>query len=143
MFETLNDPFYAVDSRAYQCIKPNIELIESLGMTITALEKIRPERNRERAIMSMRFSEEIFGTQFHPEADPHGFLENLKENKKKETMINEYGMAKYQNIVDHIHDEDKIPKTQSIIIPTFLRHALDNTQQTPDTNKNPINKNSL
>ena len=78
--------------------------------------------------MAIRFSKEIFGTQFHPEADPHGFLENLKDSKNKRKMIEEYGQEKYHNIVDHIHDEDKIPKTQSVIIPTFLRHALDNTQ---------------
>ncbi len=120
LLKNLPDPFYAIDSRAYQCIAPNDEKIERLGMRILALEKIRPHVKLERAVMAIRFSNEIFGTQFHPEADPFGFMENLKDEKNKKRMIKQFGEEKYQETIDRIDDEDKIVLTQAQIIPRFL-----------------------
>jgi len=126
LFENLPDPFYAVDSRAYQFIEPNVERFEELGMKMVAIEKSRPHIDLERAIMAVRFSDEIFGTQFHPEANPDGMIENLKDEKNKEAMIENYGMEKYLETVDRINDEDKIVLTQSQILPRFLSDAKKN-----------------
>ena len=43
------------------------DLINSMGATITCLEKIRPEVPLERAIMGIQFNEYMAGVQFHPE----------------------------------------------------------------------------
>ncbi|WP_345208093.1 type 1 glutamine amidotransferase [Chryseobacterium ginsengisoli] len=126
LFKNLPDPFYAVDSRAFQFIEPNHERFEELGMKIVAIEKFRPHINLERAIMAIRFSEEIFGTQFHPEANPAGMIENLKDEKNKEAMIENYGMEKYLETVDRMDDEDKIILTQAQILPRFLDLAKKN-----------------
>lgn len=126
LFKNLPDPFYAVDSRAYQFIEPNIERFEELGMKIVAIEKFRPHINLERAVMAIRFSDEIFGTQFHPEANPAGMIENLKDEKNKEAMIENFGMEKYLETVDRMDDEDKIMLTQAQILPRFLRLAKKN-----------------
>ncbi|WP_426474470.1 type 1 glutamine amidotransferase [Chryseobacterium balustinum] len=126
LFKNLPDPFYAVDSRAYQFIKPNFNRFEELEMKMVAIEKSRPHIDLERAIMAVRFSDEIFGTQFHPEANPDGMLENLKDEKNKEAMIENYGMEKYLETVDRINDEDKIVLTQSQILPRFLSDAKKN-----------------
>lgn len=123
LFKNLPEPFYAVDSRAYQCIEPNQELIDKLGMKIVALEKIRPAVRLERALMAVRFSDEIFGTQFHPEADPEGFIKNLEDEKNKTAMIETFGMEKYLETIDRMNDEDKIILTRNEIIPRFLRFA--------------------
>ncbi|REC43622.1 type 1 glutamine amidotransferase [Chryseobacterium sp. 5_R23647] len=126
LFKNLPDPFYAVDSRAYQFIEPNLDRFEELEMKMVAIEKSRPHIDLERAIMAVRFSDEIFGTQFHPEANPDGMLENLKDEKNKEAMIENYGMEKYLETVDRINDEDKIVLTQSQILPQFLSDANKN-----------------
>jgi len=126
LFRNLPDPFYAVDSRAYQFIEPNVERFEELEMKMVAIEKSRPHIDLERAIMAVRFSNEIFGTQFHPEANPDGMIENLKDEKNKEAMIENYGMEKYLETVDRINDEDKIVLTQSQILPRFLSDAKKN-----------------
>lgn len=123
LMKNLPDPFYAVDSRAYQFIEPNHEKLNEMGMKIVALEKVRPHIHLERAVMAIRFSEEIFGTQFHPEADPKGMLENLKDDKNREAMIENYGTEKYIETIDRIDDEDKIILTQQQILPRFLKHA--------------------
>jgi GMP synthase-like glutamine amidotransferase len=123
LFKNLPDPFYGVDSRAYQFIEPDHERFEELGMKIVAIEKFRPHIDLERAVMAVRFSEEIFGTQFHPEANPAGMIENLKDEKNKEAMIENFGMEKYLETIDRIDDEDKIILTQAQILPRFLRFA--------------------
>lgn len=129
LFKNLQDPFYAVDSRAYQFIEPDHERFEELGMTIMAIEKFRPHINLERAVMAVRFSEEIFGTQFHPEASPEALIENLKDDKNKEAMIQNFGMEKYLETMDRIDDEDKIILTRNQILPRFLQFAKKNILQ--------------
>jgi GMP synthase-like glutamine amidotransferase len=123
LFKNLPNPFYAVDSRSYQFIEADEEKMEKMGMKILALEKVRPHIHLERAVMAIRFSEEIFGTQFHPEADPKGMLENLKDDKNKDAMIENFGMEKYLETIDRMDDPDKIVLTQSQILPRFLKHA--------------------
>lgn len=126
LFQNLPEPFYAVDSRAYQFIKPDYARLEELGMKIVGIEKFRPHINLERAVMAIRFSEEIFGTQFHPEANPAGMIENLKDEKNKQAMIDSFGMEKYLETIDRIDDPDKILLTQAQIIPGFLQFAKEN-----------------
>ena len=126
LLKNLPDPFYAVDSRAYQFIEPDYPKFNELGMKVVAIEKFRPHINLERAVMAIRFSDEIFGTQFHPEANPAGMIENLKDEKNKTAMIENFGMEKYLETVDRMDDKDKILLTQSQILPRFLRFAKKN-----------------
>jgi hypothetical protein len=42
LLKNLPEPFYAVDSRAYQFIEPNYKKLDEMGMKIVALEKVRP-----------------------------------------------------------------------------------------------------
>ena len=125
LLKNLPEPFYAVDSRAYQFIEPNYKKLDEMGMKIVALEKVRPHIHLERAVMAIRFSDEIFGTQFHPEADPKGMLENLKDDKNREAMIESFGTEKYLETLDRMDDPDKIVLTQAQILPRFLRSAAE------------------
>lgn len=123
LFTNLPDPFYAVDSRAFQFIEPNERNLDQMGAKILALEKIRPHIQLERAVMAIQFSPEIFGTQFHPEADPEGMLKNLEDDTNRAAMIAQYGAEKYLQTVDRLDDPDKIVLTQREILPTFLENA--------------------
>ncbi len=123
LFRNLPEPFYVVDSRAFQIIEPKRAKIQERGGAIVALEKKRAHVDLERAVMAIRFSDEIFGTQFHPEADAHGFLENMKDPETKAHCIETHGLEKYEQIVDRLDDEDKILLTQKEIIPGFLKDA--------------------
>lgn len=123
LLKNLPDPFYAVDSRAYQFIEPDVVQMDKMGMKIVALEKIRPHINLERAVMAIRFSDEIFGTQFHPEADPEGMMSNLEDETNRAAMIDNFGVEKYLETIDRLNDEDKIVLTQMEILPRFLKNA--------------------
>lgn len=129
LLKNLPDPFYAVDSRAYQFIEPNMDLMDEMGMKIVALEKIRPHINLERAVMAIRFSDEIFGTQFHPEADPDGMMTNLEDDTNRAAMIENFGVEKFLETVDRLNDEDKIVLTQKKILPRFLKHSAEQILQ--------------
>lgn len=123
LFEHLEDPFWAVDSRDFQVIQPHEEVLQALGAKIIALEKIRPHIPLERAIMGIRLSEEIVGLQFHPEADPEGMRRYFMNEDKRMAVIAEHGEDKLQTMLEQLEDEDKIRKTESVIIPGFLALA--------------------
>jgi homoserine O-succinyltransferase/O-acetyltransferase len=126
LFEGLPEPFYVVDSRDYQLVSPNLKRIKELGVTVLRMEKERPHVNLERAIMAIRFSDEVFGTQFHPEADGIGMLKYLSGEEKKKVVIKTHGLEKYNDMINKLDDPDKILLTESIIIPKFLKKAYVN-----------------
>jgi homoserine O-succinyltransferase/O-acetyltransferase len=124
LFAALPDPFYAVDSRDYQVIQPSHTALNRLGAKILCIEKERPHKaHLERAVMAIRFSREVFGTQFHPEADDEGMLRHFQKEEKREVIIKNYGQAKYDDMVSSLQDPDKIALTESVLIPTFLNQA--------------------
>ena len=130
LFENLPEPFYAVDSRDYQVIGPNFDQLNAIGATVLAIEKERPHVPLERAIMAIRFSPEMIGTQFHPEADANSMREHLLQDINKERVISEHGEEKYFDMLDKLEDEDKIVLTQKIILPSFLDKALERKHST-------------
>ncbi len=123
VFEGLNDPFYAVDSRDYQLIEPNHTKLRAMGGSILAIEKNRPHVPFERAVMSVRFNPYFMGTQFHPEADAAGMAMYLQRADKKQTVIENHGEAKWKSMVEQLQDPEKIRWTHNQIIPNFLNLA--------------------
>jgi homoserine O-succinyltransferase/O-acetyltransferase len=124
IFEGLSDPFYAVDSRDYQVTQPNQTIIDALGSKILAIEKERPHVPYERAVMAIRFNENMVGTQFHPEADAIGMQMHLQTEERKKIVIENYGEQKWQDMMDHLGDPDKIAHTYEHILPNFLQDAV-------------------
>jgi len=124
VFAGLQDPFYAVDSRSYQVIQPDNVKLTEMGARVLAIEKERPHIPLERAIMAIRFSDYMIGTQFHPEADPTGMSIHLQTPDRKKTVISEYGEEKWQSMIQQLNDPDKILWTHSHVIPNFLDYAL-------------------
>ncbi|WP_317133433.1 type 1 glutamine amidotransferase [Algoriphagus lacus] len=124
LFANLENPFWAVDSRDYQVVQPNSRKFKALGSKIIALEKIRNHVEYERAIMAIRFSDEIVGTQFHPEADAVSFLEHLKKPMVREKIIELKGKAKFRTMLEDLVDENKIYRTNETLIPNFLEQAI-------------------
>lgn len=128
VFGGMKDPFYAVDSRDYQVIHPNHNKLQSLGADILAIEKERPHINLPRAIMAVRFNDYMIGTQFHPEADAIGMSLHLQTDEKKQTVIENYGFEKWDSMIKHLNDPDKIMFTYSHILPNFLTLAIGSMQ---------------
>jgi len=120
----LENPFWIVDSSDYQVVQPDLKKFKLLGAKIITLEKIRDHVEYERVIMAIRFSDEMVGTQFHPEADPISFLNHLKKPEVKDKVIATKGKVKFSAMIEHLVDGDKILKTNETLIPDFLENSI-------------------
>lgn len=136
LLNELTDPFWIVDSRDFQVTQPNQAALDHFGAKVLCLEKIRPHVQLERAVMAIRFSKEIAGTQFHPEADAEGMLRYFLREDKKTAIINNHGELKYNEMIDDLNDPKKIMMTEATIIPSFLRNAFDQLQKSASSEKN-------
>lgn len=124
VFEQLPDPFYIVDSRDWQVVGVNEQRLAEMGGAVLALEKERPHVLMKQAAMAIRFSPEMIGTQFHPEADAQSMRNLLNHEEWASKIIGKYGPLKYEETLSQLADPDKIMLTQEIIIPTFLDNAI-------------------
>ncbi len=124
VLQGLPEPFYVVDSRDYQLAHLDLSRLKALGAEVLCLEKERPHVPLARAVMAIRFTPEVLGTQFHPEADGEGMLRYMRTDERKQQVITAYGEAKYEEMVSLLADPDTIEHTESIILPTFLRRAI-------------------
>lgn len=124
ILKDLPDPYYVVDSRDWQLIQPRPWVFTFRGAKILSLEKIRTHVEYERAIMAVRFSPEMIGTQYHPEADPKGMIAHFEKEENKEKVVKNFGEEKYHSMMAQLPDPDKISLTHSHILPTFIANSI-------------------
>ena len=120
----LPDPYFAVDSRDFQLIQPRLKVFKEHGAKILSLEKIRTYVELERAIMAVRFSDEFVGTQYHPEAEPVSMEDYFRKEENREKVVTNFGIGKYNQMMERINDPDKIELTYNTILPSFINNAL-------------------
>lgn len=121
-FQGLDETFYAVENRDYQVIQPNRQKLEEMGASVLAIEKERPHVPLERAVMAIRFNEYMLGTQFHPEVEPSGLRNYLTREDRK--VISSHGFDKWQSMIEHLNDPQKIHLTYSNVLPNFLDQVV-------------------
>ncbi|MBN1300497.1 MAG: hypothetical protein JW995_04715 [Melioribacteraceae bacterium] len=131
LFEGLDNVFYGADFRSWQVIQPYLKRFEELGSNIIAIEKERPHVPLERAIMGIRVSDEICGTQFHPEADPESMEYHFKQPERKKQVIDEYGKEKWLQMIEILEEKNKIWQTRNSVIPNFLKQAYRSLRPEP------------
>ncbi|MCB0640814.1 MAG: GMP synthase [Phaeodactylibacter sp.] len=131
IFGKLPAIYYAADFRRYQLVEPDLDRIREMGAEILALEKIRPHVPLERAVMAIRFSQEIVGVQFHPEADSQGLLKHFRSEPQYVHILNTYGKDKYERMITDLSHPDKIERTHNTVLPTFLDLAIEQLKNAP------------
>jgi homoserine O-succinyltransferase/O-acetyltransferase len=124
LFQVLPDPFYIADFRRYQVVEPNKAQLSNMGAQILCLEKLRPHVHYERAIMAVRFSPTMIGTQFHPEANPEGMYDHFLKPERREAIVREHGEARYERMMRDLKHPQKIELTFRTIIPGFIEQAI-------------------
>ena len=125
LFQNLPEPFYAADFRGFQVIQPDEKVIEELGAKILSLEKVRPHVDYERALMAVRISGQIVGTQFHPEADRQSMYYHFKKPERKEQVVSKYGEEKYFEMLALLEKPDTISLTRENVLPRFLKNGIE------------------
>ena len=124
LFRGLPDPFYGADFRHWQVVQPRTEVLKAMGASILALEKARPHIPLERALMAIRLSPHLVGTQFHPEADPPGMSIHFRSDERRDGVIQRVGLAKYEQILHRLEEPDYLQRTHDTVVPRFLRQAI-------------------
>jgi GMP synthase-like glutamine amidotransferase len=124
VLEGLQDTFYGVDSRDYQVVQPDKKKVHDMGGEILCIEKERTHVPLERAVMAIRFNQYMVGTQFHPEADASGMSMYLLQEDKKKNVIENHGLEKWESMIEHLNDPDKISLTNSQILPNFIMQSI-------------------
>jgi homoserine O-succinyltransferase/O-acetyltransferase len=123
-FDGLPNPFWIADFRDWQVVNADKNQLEEQQMTILALEKERLHINLPRAIMAIRFTKEMIGTQFHPEADAEGMYSYFNDPERKAQVVKDYGEDRYLEMLADLKDDDKINLTHKTILPNFLNKCL-------------------
>ena len=127
--------FYGADFRSYQVVHPNKKSFSDLGAKLIAIEKLRPHIDLPRAMMGVRISNEIIGTQFHPEADIASMQHHFIQPERQKQVIDEYGQKKLDEMLDHLENPENITLTRNTVIPNFLKHAIINLREVEEVTK--------
>ena len=121
----LSNPFYAADIRQFQVTDPDTKIIKELGVKILSYEIVDDDEEAQPALAAVRISDEIVGTQFHPEADPESMLFHFKQDERKKQVVEKYGEKRYNEMIEILKRPDTIQKTRKTVIPSFLNQAID------------------
>lgn len=121
----LSNPFYAADIRQFQVVEPNKEVLKELGAKILSYEIVDDDVKAQPALAAVRISDEIVGTQFHPEADPDSMLYHFKQDERKKQVVEKYGEERYFEMIRILERPDTIQKTRKTVIPSFLNYAIE------------------
>lgn len=121
----LFNPFYAADIRQFQVTEPDKKVIKELGAKILSYEIVDDDDKAQPALAAVRISDEIVGTQFHPEADPESMLYHFKQDERKKQVVEKYGEERYFEMIKILQRPDTIQKTRKTVIPSFLNHAIE------------------
>lgn len=125
ILEQLPNPFYAADIREYQVTNPNKKVINDMRANILSYEILDDNAVGESAIAAVRISNEIVGTQFHPEADPESMLYHFNRPDEKKQIIDSYGEEKYNRMLEILQEPNAVKLTRKTVIPNFLNKAID------------------
>ncbi|MCB0721370.1 MAG: GMP synthase [Ignavibacteriae bacterium] len=124
LFGPLPNPFYGADFREWQVLYPDKKVFDDLGAKLLAIERIREKYPDKRALMAVRISPEIVGTQFHPEADPPSMYHHFRQPERKQQVVDEYDEKTYFDMIAHLENPDNISLTRETVLPEFLFNAI-------------------
>jgi len=121
----LSNPFYSADIRQFQVIDPDKKVFKELGAKILSYEIVDDNEKAQPALAAVRISDEIVGTQFHPEADPDSMLYHFKQDERKKQVVDKYGEERYFEMIRILERPNTIKKTRKTVIPSFLNYAIE------------------
>jgi hypothetical protein len=129
LFMELHSPFYGADFRRFQVVTPDADRLQSLSAVVVAMEQNNESNPDEKALMAIRFSNEWFGTQFHPEAHPDGMVHYLRRKEKKSMILQQFGEHTYEEMMHNAIHPDRLANTRDHVLPGFLEDAVDHIME--------------
>ncbi|HMG15660.1 MAG TPA: hypothetical protein VK590_09445 [Saprospiraceae bacterium] len=123
--------FYAADHRHFQVINPDLAKIDNINASIIVFDEIDPTQTVSRSVMAVRFSPEIVGVQFHPEADVTGMKTIIARETVQAEIAKVYGKNKLGQIRSLLDDPHTIERMNQTMIPMFLRSCQNRLTYSP------------
>lgn len=124
IFKYLPNTFCAADFRKFQVIRPDFRRIEELDAEILAIEHESRLPHSDPALMAFKLGDEMYGTQFHPEAYPEGMLSHFSDPSRREQIITDRGATVYEAMLIQLRDPLKLSLTYEMVLPQFLKSAI-------------------
>ncbi|MCO6461080.1 MAG: GMP synthase [Saprospiraceae bacterium] len=124
VFHGLPNPMYVADFRSFEVIKENYETRTKDYPRVLAIEQIDPTEPRQRAIMAVRFTPEMIGTQFHPEAYAEGMYDYFNQENRRQSVIAEHGEDRLLQMIRDLAHPGKITLTNQTILPNFISESI-------------------
>ena len=122
LFGKLPDPFLIVENRNWQCVQPDLEKMESLGIQILAKELNPVSPGAEQALLAFRISPFWVATQFHPETNPAEMKKVYAGGKKVQEVLDKYGPLKMLQILDSLNRKNpSLLDTFECLLPEFIK----------------------
>lgn len=125
IFKGLPNPMYIADFRSYEVLGDHYEAKSATFPKILAVEQIDMMDHRDRAIMAVRYSPEMIGTQFHPEAYAAGMYDYFNQPERKAMVVEEHGEERFNQMVRDLAHPNKITLTNGTILPNFLTQSIE------------------
>lgn len=125
IFKGLPNTFYAADIRQYQVIEPDDKIFNDLDAKVLSYEAFEENKKYPPALAAVRISDEIAGTQFHPEADTESMLYHFKQDERKKYVVEKYGEEKFHEMITLLEDHAVIKLTRKTVIPSFINNAIE------------------
>ncbi len=125
VFHGLPNPMYIADFRSFEVLEDSYEIKSHTYPKVLAVEQIDIMDPRERAIMALRFTPEMIGSQFHPEAYAEGMYDYFNQPERKAMVIEEHGEERLNQMIRDLIHPNKITLTNSTILPNFLRISIE------------------
>ena len=126
LFGKLPTGFLVVENRNWQCVRPDLNKLAELGISILAKEMQAPEPGAEPAILGLRISPYWVATQFHPETNPAEMKELFTTPKKVKEVLESYNAAKLEEIRSMLEQRNpSLSDTFETLLPEFFRTAAE------------------
>lgn len=112
------------EHRNWEAVELDSKKLSALRGEVLAKETHEGGANKGEAILALRFSPGIAGTQFHPEADKPGVMNWIERPEHKVAVQDAYGEALYDRMVKSLGNPDRLAKTFALLIPGWLTYRF-------------------
>lgn len=120
ILQEFEDKFYVADHRYFQVVNPDSSKLKHLDASILAYDELNQDLSIEKSLMAVRFSPEIIGVQFHPEADVKGMRAIISRESVQAEIAKVFGSTRLAEIKTLLDNPDTIEKMHQTMLPKFL-----------------------
>ena len=118
------DRLFTWEHRNWEAVHLDTKAVGALGGAVLATESREGKDDKGHALLAMHFAPGVWGTQFHPEADKPGVMAWIEKPEHKAAVTDAYGQLLYDRMVKSLSNPERLAKTFSLLIPSWLTYRF-------------------